>query len=147
MSIFNNSLTMRTMDMLEQGLNAATLRRSVLANNISNVSVPHFKRSEVVFESELKRAIDSERHARENSFALRTTHEKHIPITPFQVRDFRAVKPSVHIDYLSKVRNDGNNIDMESEFSKVVRNQLHYSMMTNRMGGTFRQLNQLTRLA
>ena len=144
MSLFNGTITMKTMNILEKGLDTALLRRQVLANNMANVSVPNFKRSEVAFESEMKRAIDSEKVAREQP-AIRANNPRHM--TQFLPRDFSSVRAKVHVDYISKMRNDGNNVDLEDETSKNVRNQLQYNLMVNRMGASFRQLNQLLRLA
>ncbi len=144
MALFDNSLTMKTMHMLEKGLDTSVLRREVVANNIANVDVPHFKRSEVSFEMNLKRALDSEKKAAEFPH-LQTNHAKHIQgIRPV---DYRAVRPKVHTDYSSEMRNDGNNVDIEDEVSRLVRNQMRYNLMVDRLGGNFRLLNQLTRLA
>lgn len=146
MSLFSKNLSMRTLDLLERGMNASVMRRKVLANNIANVSVPHFKRSEVSFEADLKRAVESEK-ASAHAMPLRTDDSRHISMSPFRVRDYRRVQPRVHIDALSSMRNDGNNVDMEDESMKIARNQLRYSLMANRVGRQFSHLNQLMRLA
>lgn len=147
MSLFDQSLTMRSMQMLEKGLDVAIMRRQVLANNIANVDVPHFKRSEVAFEGEMKRAVDDQRsmHQDADTLRLRTTRPEHIGQRRF--KHVGSVVPRVHIDYNSSMRNDGNNVDIEDEVSKLVRNQMQYNMIVDRIGGTFRQLNQLNRLA
>ena len=146
MSLFSNNITMRNLEMMEASMDTAVMRGEVLANNMANVSVPHFKRSEVAFESELKRALDSEKAVQEDAFPLRRGHEKHIGFPHFRVKDYRTVKPKVHIDYNSTMRNDGNNVDIEDETMKAVRNQLHYGLISNRVGNTFRMMNQLIRL-
>lgn len=145
MSLFQNTGTMRTLAILEQGLDAATLRRKVLANNIANVDVPHFKRSEVLFESQLQRALDHERSVKADVTPMRRTHAAHFATRRHE--NFREVTPQVNMDYLSSMRNDGNNVDMEDEVAKLTRNQLQYSLMVDRIGGTFRLMNSLTRLA
>lgn len=147
MSLFSNSLTMKSIGILENGMDAAMLRRKVLANNIANVDVPHFKRSEVVFESEMKRAIDDTNQFEKDAstFQLKRVHPDHIPHR--QYKRYTDVAPKVSIDYNSAMRNDGNNVDIEDEVSKLVRNQMQYNMMVDRIGGEFRMLNQLTRLA
>ena len=144
MSWFDQSLTMRSLKILEMGMGAAQQRRAVLADNIANVDVPHFKRSELVFEMPLKRALESERMAQE-PLPLRVTNDQHINSRRF--KDYRNVAPRRAVDYLSEMRNDGNNVDIEDEMTKVARNQLQYSLMVDRLNGTFRQLNQLTRRA
>ena len=45
MSSFSGEF-MKHVDLLERGVDAAVLRNKILANNIANVDVPHFKRSE-----------------------------------------------------------------------------------------------------
>ena len=126
-------------------MSAATMRRKTIANNIANVDVPHFKRSEVVFESELKRAIDHEQSVKADPMPMRTSHPAHFDVRRHE--SFRDVSPRTHMDYLSTMRNDGNNVDMEDEVAKLTRNQLQYSLMVDRFGGTYRLLNALTRLA
>ncbi|MBX7057522.1 MAG: flagellar basal body rod protein FlgB [Leptospirales bacterium] len=142
MSLFDSS---PTIDMLGRGLDAAVLRERVLANNISNVDVPHFKRSGVIFESELSRAIDSERVAHSAPVQLRTSDPRH-----FQTqlhRDWRDVNPRESIEYSSSMRNDGNNVDIEQEVTDRNKNELQYNLMIERLAGQFRQLNAFTRLA
>lgn len=66
--MFEATHFMKTQDLLERGLGAATQRRKVITDNIANADVPNFKRSEVVFESMLKRAIESEKLRRKKPF-------------------------------------------------------------------------------
>jgi len=135
---------MRNLQMLEMGLSATSVRRDVIANNIANVDVPNFKRSEVSFESDLKRAVDSER-AFADKPRLETLNPAHVdgrrPI------DYRTVQPTTQADYLSTMRADGNNVDIEDEMSKLVRNQMQYSLYIDRIGSQFRNWNSFIRLA
>ena len=133
---------MKNLHLLEKGLDLALLRRKVLANNIANIDVPHFKRSEVSFESDLKRALDQKKAVNEES-ALRTHHPLHIKKRSYPA--IGEVKARVHIDHNSTMRNDGNNVDIEDEVTKLVRNQLQYNLMIERLGGSFRHLNRLLR--
>lgn len=144
MSLFENSSTMKTMQMLEMGLGAAATRRQVLANNIANVDVPHFKRSEVAFEMELKRAVESKKKELQDP-AIQTLHPSHI--SGRKGRDYRTVNPSVITDYNSSMRNDGNNVDIEDEVTKLNRNQMHFNLMVDQIGGKLRLLNSLIRLS
>ncbi len=144
MSLFDQTLTMRSLKILEMGMGAAQKRRDVLADNIANVDVPHFKRSDITFEMPLKRALESEAAASE-PLPLNTSHPQHINSRRF--KHFENVEPRRVVDYLSEMRNDGNNVDIEDEMTKVARNQLHYSLLVDRLSGTYRQFNQLIRLA
>ena len=49
----------KTIDLLHRALDVSTLRYSVSSNNLANAEVPNFKRTDVNFESQLKRALDS----------------------------------------------------------------------------------------
>ena len=51
----------KTVDLLHRAMSANVVRRAVISNNIANANVPNFKRSNVNFESELGRALQSER--------------------------------------------------------------------------------------
>lgn len=144
MSLFDSNITMRTINLLEKGMDVSMLRRDVLSNNIANVDVPNFKRSDVSFESDLKRAVDSIESTADQP-PIETNNARHIAF--FKPEDPASVQPIVHTDYLSTMRNDGNNVDMEDEVSKLVRNQMSYTLMADRIGAEFRQLNQITRLA
>ena len=58
--MFLNNSFGKTVDILHRTMDAATLRQQILANNIANADTPNFKRSSLNFESELKRALESE---------------------------------------------------------------------------------------
>jgi len=70
--MFEYSKMMQTNYLLEQAMDVESIRRKIIANNIANVDVPHFKRSEVNFESELKRAIEHNKDSMQKVKALKT---------------------------------------------------------------------------
>lgn len=133
----------KTQYLLEKGMDVAVTRRNVIADNIANADTPHFKRSEVSFEAELKRVLDSEKAVAANAVPAKTTHERHIPF--FRSRDFREVDGRTHIDYLSTMRNDGNNVDPEHEVNMAVKTQMQYQAMATQINGNFRMLNIVLR--
>lgn len=144
MSLFDGSGSLDNLRMIEQAMDASMVRRSVIANNIANVDVPHFKRSDVTFEADLKRAREKMK-AIEETPPLLTLHDKHYA-RPSMV-DYKSVKPRVHMDYLSQMRNDGNNVDIEEEVTNLTKNQMQYTILVERVGGVFRNLNNMIRLA
>jgi flagellar basal-body rod protein FlgB len=141
--MFNDSSLMRTQRMLEMGMNAVLRRREVIADNIANVDVPNFKRSELIFESQLKRALDDEKRAKEDNFPELMTHKKHIPFERHM--DWEKVRPKTNLDFLTIMRTDGNNVDMEKEMTKAVENQMRYSIMTQTLNHNFKILNIVLR--
>ncbi len=133
-----------TIHLMEKALKTDVIRQQVIANNIANVDVPGFKRSEVAFEVPLKRAIELQKKI-DAEPPLKTIHPEHI--SKRSVPDINEIKPKVYIDYLSSMRNDGNNVDMEDEVMKLTRTQLHYSLIADRVSGKFNEWNQIIRLA
>ena len=131
----------KTVDLLHRGMDAESVRRQVLANNMANANVPNFKRSIVNFESELKRALDTEKQ--KPALELNLTHPKHIP--NFKERDYRDVQIRRVLDYTSTYNNNGNNVDPEQEFMLSLQNQMRYSMMAQAASFEFGQVQQVLR--
>jgi flagellar basal-body rod protein FlgB len=142
--MFENSKLMTTNYLLEKGLDVETLRRKVISNNIANVDVPHFKRSEVNFESELKRAI-MDRDEKENKLPALMTDNRHIPF--FVPRDITTVRPRINLDYNTTSRNDGNNVDPEKEMVDAAKNLMRYNAFTTSLNHNFRMLKFVMRSA
>ena len=132
-----NSFT-RSIDLLHREMDVTSLRYQVTANNLANSEVPNFKRSTVNFESELKRAIDSEKEAK-NAFQLTTTDSRHIQVNvPF---DYREVEPRRVLDYTSTAKANGNNVDAETEANNILQIQMQYRMLTQLTSFEFDQIN------
>ncbi len=112
----------KKMDMLEMAINASTIRRDVIADNIANADTPFFKRSEVTFESELQRAVESEN---EPQFKAVLTDPRHISFD--EVIDYKNVKPKISVEYDSNYRNDKNNVDIDKEMTDSTKNALQYN--------------------
>lgn len=127
----------RSVDLLHRAMDASTLRYQVSANNLANSEVPNFKRSSVNFESELKRALDSEKVA-EDTFQMTTTDERHISSTG--VRDYRDVEPRRVTDYLTTSKANGNNVDAEQEAMEILKTQMNYQLLTQMQAFEFSQI-------
>lgn len=135
--MFEHSKFMQTSYFLEKGLDVESLRRKVIANNIANVDVPHFKRSEVNFESELQRAI-MERKDPSNRLPAKMSDRRHIPF--YVPRDIKGVQPRINLDYNTTNRNDGNNVDIEKEIVDGTKNQMRYNAFIAAINNKFRML-------
>ncbi|MFZ5813992.1 MAG: flagellar basal body rod protein FlgB [Bacillota bacterium] len=103
---------------LENALDAASLRQRVLAHNIANVNTPGFKRSRVDFEAELARAVAGG-------------------------EDPEAVRPVVVEEVDSVGRPDGNNVDIEAESVKMAENQIWYAALTRQISDHFSRLRMV----
>ncbi|MCE9500155.1 MAG: flagellar basal body rod protein FlgB [Leptospira sp.] len=143
--MFTESYFMKTQELLHRGMNNSLVRRKVISDNIANVDVPHFKRSEVLFEENLKRAIDSEKTQAINAVPTQISDDRHFEF--FKALDYKDVKPKVNLDYLTTMRADGNNVDIEKEMTEASHNQMSYMILAERLNQNFKQLNIVMRLA
>lgn len=127
MRIFNQS----SFKILENALDAATLRQQVISNNVANVDTPHFKRSEVRFEELLKQEIQS------RTMEGYRTHERHIEIN---APGTQSIKPKVVQDHSTQQNNNRNNVDIDFEMARLAQNQLVHQALVDRMNGRFSSL-------
>ncbi len=131
----------RNLDILTREMEVSTLRRNVIANNIANAGTPNFKRSDVNFESQLKRALDSEK--RVSDFPQFVTDPKHIPFD--KPMDWRQVASRRVLDYLTEAKNNGNNVDIEQEGMDSMNNQLLYTTLAQVISSEFQRVNLVLR--
>jgi flagellar basal-body rod protein FlgB len=131
----------KSVDILHRAMSANVVERSVIANNIANANVPNFKRSMVNFESELKRALDTEKQ--KPALELVQTNPKHF--SNYKARDYRDVQIRRVLDYASTYNNNGNNVDPEQEGMLAVKNQMAYTLYAKAVEFEFDQVNQALR--
>ena len=136
-----NSFT-KTTDLLHRAMDVSALRYSTSANNLANSGVPNFKRTDINFESELKRALNSETNAK-GQFELATTTAGHIKSDG--VIDYKTIEPRRVLDYTTTAKANGNNIDPEQEAMELLRIQLNYQMLTQIQSFEFSQANSVLR--
>lgn len=115
--------------LLNKAMDTSSLRQKVIANNIANVSTPGFKRSEVIFEDELQKALHQET---DSPLQLKTTDQRHFQIEGSH-NDGADVTPKiVQLDDLN-YRNDENNVDIDVEMAKSTKNNINYDMLSQCM--------------
>lgn len=114
MNIFDSPM----FNMLQQGLNATTLRQRVIANNVANINTPGFKKSYVSFEDQLKAAIES------GGGPLKGTHPLHIETTDM------GVQPEVKQVKDTSMRYDGNNVDIDEEMVNLAAATIQYDAIS-----------------
>ncbi|WP_028974868.1 flagellar basal body rod protein FlgB [Spirochaeta cellobiosiphila] len=131
----------KTIGILHKSMDVGLLRRQVIANNIANAETPGFKRSEVNFESQLKRALDSEKTG--GAFEPLMNNPLHMNFD--KKLDWNTVQPKTILDSSSSVNNNGNNVDIEEEMMSALENQLLYQTQTDAVAGLFKQINIVLR--
>ena len=130
----------RNLEIMTRELDVAALRQNVIANNIANADTPNFKRSVVNFESQLRRALESENGPR---FPQVITSPRDIPFD--RPIDWTQVKPRRVLDYLTEAKNNGNNVDIEEEGTNALTNQLLYTTLTQAVTSEIQGVNIVLR--
>lgn len=131
----------KTVDLIHRSLDAETVRRETIANNMANAEVPNFKRSEVNFESSLLRALESENQRPAVEMTVRDPRH----LSNVQVLDYQDVRPRRVLDYLTQSKPNGNNVDPDKEFQLLVENQMKYMLLTQSASYEFKQVNSVLR--
>ena len=117
-------------DVLDAAADAAWLRNNAIANNIANADTPGYKRQDVAFESELKKALGSDRY-------------KSVDAKVAGIRT-GSLKPRPYTDYADYVyRADGNNVDPDQENVTLVKNQIKYEGLINSISMEFQNLQSV----
>ena len=132
----------KQLDILHRTMDAAAFRHGVISDNIANSDTPNFKRSVVNFESELKRALDSEKVV---GFPALLTDQRHISFSRSRPKDYRTVQPKRVWDYLTTAKNNGNNVDIEQESMNLLENQLLYTTLATVINSEFSRVNLVLR--
>jgi flagellar basal-body rod protein FlgB len=109
------------LNVLQRGLETSSLRQQVLSNNVANIDTPNFKRSDVNFQAVLGAALGDNG----GELPLKLTSPRHIP----SLTDGNGL--GIVTDKTTSLRNDGNNVDVDSEMSKVAENGLYYNSLTS----------------
>lgn len=118
-------------NVLDKAADAAWLRNEAIANNIANVDTPGYKRQDVAFESELKRALG--RSSDTDNMDQRVSGIRTSQLTP---------KPYTDMEGYS-YRLDGNNVDIETENVMLAENQLKYQGLLDSITQEFTNLQSV----
>lgn len=110
-----NSNVFDYINILDKAADASWMRQEALSNNISNVSTPNYKRQDVVFEAELKKALGN-----------CPTKDLDSRVSAVNNRLYK-LKPYSYTDMSNySYRLDQNNVDIENENVMLAANQLKY---------------------
>lgn len=102
-------------NLLEKMMNVSATKHKVIANNIANVNTPGYKRMEVSFEDQLSRAIQD------------------IPVAKLTTLQPKIVV-SKDKEGSGNIRNDGNNVNIDSEVTSLLKNTGKYNVYTQILG-------------
>jgi len=113
---------------LERGLNASWKTNEVISSNIANIDTPGYKRKTVSFGDLLSDETNKQ------NFGV--THSRHIPI-----KSSKGNLININTDGSTEaLREDGNNVDIDTEMSELSKNLLYYNVLSQKVSGEFSKL-------
>ena len=112
---------------LDKAADASWLRNEAIANNIANVDTPGYKRQDVNFEKQLRKAMKNSRYTSVDERVANIDLERLNPIT---YRDHATLS----------YRLDGNNVDIDTENVELASNQIRYQGLTDSISKHFEGL-------
>ena len=132
MDIINHCIMGKTVGLLSQALGLRAKNHTVISSNLSNIDTPGYKPKAVNFEEELKKAVG------EGPLPLNRTDEGHLPASP--------AAPLTGEDALSLESFEEappGELDIDTEMSKMVRNNLLYEATAKMLSKKFEALRMV----
>lgn len=125
-----NSNVFDYVNVLNKTADAAWTRNEVIANNIAHVDTPGYKRQDVDFEGQLRRALRNNRYQSMDSKVSSVTSSS---------LDTRIYTDSANFSY----RLDGNNVDIDTENVELAANQIKYNGLITSINEEFTNLKMV----
>ena len=118
--------------LINKSLDASMLRSRIIANNIANVTTPGYRRVEVKFEDELRKALDV------SSLKGMRTNDNHLKAGRSNIRDVNAIAYKPNDPTLPS---GVNNVDIDMEMAKLAETQIMFNFAARFSQGTYRKIN------
>ena len=117
--------------LLQKALDASWLNNKAITNNVANADTPGYKRQKVEFQNLLSDAIDN------NAVKGVGTNKNFIPVGASKID---SINYKLTQDNSTSMREDGNNVDIESEMSQLAKNSIMYNALIQQISGKFSKL-------
>jgi flagellar basal-body rod protein FlgB len=120
---------------LQKALGGLARRQQALSSNIANVDTPGYKRQDVNFESDLRASMGG------GTTRLAATDARHMPLSTGGGSLFGAA--TADQGRTRSGRNDGNDVDVDYEMTKLAETSLRYQLLTQATSSRFGTLREL----
>ena len=117
-------------NVLDKAADASWLRETTIANNVANATTPDYKRYDVDFPSLLEMELTDSKYKTNLDERVHNVHMDHL--TAISQLDMEAENYSY--------REDGNNVDIQTENVELASEQIRYSAITNSITQEFSRL-------
>lgn len=110
-----------TINLIQAGIKAEGLRRKAIASNIANLQTPGYRSVGVKFEQLLNKAIEGK-------------------------VDLKELAPELQQLNQTPVKNNGNDVSLEAEIGKMVKNDLRHNTLVKILRKKYDQMEQAMRI-
>ena len=114
-----------TRQLTYKSLDASVLRGNAISQNLANIQTPGYKRKEVNFEEQLQNALKAK---------LGATQDQNGHMPAGKGVDLSKIQPFVFEPKDETLPGEVNNVDVDTEASKMAENQIYYSFLTKFVG-------------
>lgn len=123
----------RLSEIMHSALDGLTARQRIVSNNLANADTPGFKAAELNFEEQLQRRLVQMQTEDESPiFEGVRTHDHHFPLSTDQQKyPWQVIQPA------TRMRNDGNSVDLELEMMRMVQANISYSAVSQLLSGRY----------
>jgi flagellar basal-body rod protein FlgB len=111
------SKTDSIIDLIEVGIKAEGLRQKAIANNVANLETPGYRRLDVKFEEVLAKTLDSSDSV-----------------------DLNNIEPEVYQPKKTPIKNNGNDVNLESEVGAMIKNSLRHKTFIRLLSNRYKQI-------
>lgn len=125
-----NSTAFDYVNVLTKAADASYQREAILANNISNVDTPGYKRKDLNFEGVLSQELGRCKH--------QSLDKK---ISELDTSKLTANVYTDHSNY--SYRMDGNNVDIDTENVELASEQIKYEVLTSSISSQFSRMKSV----
>ncbi|WP_291567582.1 MULTISPECIES: flagellar basal body rod protein FlgB [unclassified Clostridium] len=108
-------------NLIKKGMDVTITSNKVISNNISNFNTKNYKRHYIEFDETLKNEVSQD--------LMKKTNDKHLSIKGNELE--------VKTDTTSSMREDGNNVNVESEMTSQAANNLMYDALVKQANTRF----------
>ena len=105
-------------NLIDAGIRAETLRQKAIANNISNLETPGYRRVDIKFEELLDRC-------------LRSSEEF----------DLSEVEAQIYQPKETPVKSNGNDVNFEAEVGQMIKNSLRHKAYIRLLSKIYKQID------
>jgi flagellar basal-body rod protein FlgB len=119
-----------------QALQGLARRQEAIATNIANVDTPGYRRKDVPFEAALRARLGTGRR-------LATTDPRHFALAPAGEGLLQTALASAQ-ERAQTSRNDGNDVDIDYEMTRLAETSLRYQLLTQVAGTRLTTLKEIT---